>query len=322
MFVANQLVAVFVSLSLLFTSSIAVCQDATPPHAVSYSVVNSDKVPDLPDEYKHFQWHQFETANFEILAINHSQGLELLSRCEPLKTWCQRRWGLPDIPYQKKCMVLCVPTQEIFLRWFRQPDVDPRASKSKNADGSGREVYAIWIAGKSGYLTNVLPENQRYAHNLSDYFAFDDKKLIDAIIEVKDATNYNACNGNPYLPWNFSCRIVDYDQVARVIKSYMKLITSSDLPEYNDTLSPDQEKLISEVSKSSGIIKEAVSLSETTIHKPEDALREIYGWSDYRDFDESYGEYVRNLAYDIRTGRTPDMGMTWFVPKKHFGESK
>ena len=62
-------------------------------------------------------------------------------------------------------------------------------------------------------------------------------------------------------------------------------------------------------------------LNATVSSDPITGLK-IYGFKGYGHLDISYKAYVHNLSYDISVGRTPNMGLTWFVPKKIRSNSK
>jgi len=301
----------------ILLATVANAEEIAPtPYPVSYSIVDSVAVPGIPEEYKHFRWHRFETPNFEVLAINRHQAIGLLNRCEPLKTWAQRRWGLQDVVYNRKCMVLCVPTQEIFKKWFRRPDVDPKVAKSKNVDGSDREVYAIWLAGEQGYLENKLPEKIGRV-NLLNYEA-----------------TYNISIGH-WAHVGMSALNNHVNEVRRLLGSLDPKDSYKSKAVFKQTTQRVMGRLNNQEYRARAAVlclmlrkqqyggeKFIWFLSTMASSGPDQALATVYGWQGCAGFDVSYTRYVQNLVYDIRVGRTPNMGLTWFVPKKDRQSSK
>ena len=249
-------------------------------------------VPKLSEDLKDLQWYRYTTKNFEILSIDREQGVWLSEYLEKLKTWTQKRWGLTDIPYGKQCMVICVPQQEIFSKWFRQRDIVPAEVETKNVDGSPRQVYVIWISGDTGFLTNSLPEKFGLVNLINYESTFSGVKLPQWM-----HTGMSALNND--------------------VKSVRTLLGSLDQNKTYDIRSIDNKGQAAAVclflkkqhDGSARFVKFMEVCSKSSL---EQAIR-VYGWTGYNDFNRSLNAYVRALVYDIRVGKTPDMGITWFL---------
>lgn len=308
----NRLLFVFV-FSLISLAN--VFGEEVVPYKVNYSMVSSYMVPNIPQEYRHLRWHRFETPNFEILSINQEQGVELLNHCEPLKSWVQNRWGFPESDYiveidgkrqQTKCMVICIPNKKIFEKWYRQSYIDPKLSVSKNLDGSDRWVYATWIAGEDGFLKNVLPGKIGWVNLLN----YEEKNNVNlpywAIVGMSELDN-------------------DVDQIRKLI---VKLKDSP--PVDPEDLFSEREGFVGDKNyrakvacvclllrrQKDGRKRFVTFLLDSLSMGEEKALSKNYGWSDYGHFEKTLNDYIKKLSYDISVGRTPDMGLTWFVPRK------
>lgn len=285
---------------------------AVPPLAmaqqnVAYTVVDSTSVPGLPEEYRDFKWYRFETENFEILSIDWKQGAAIKKDVEELRQWTQRRWGLKDVRYTRKCMILCVPSQDIYKKWFRRDDVDPKIAKSKNRDGSGRDVYGIWIAGEPGFMINRLPEKVGWV-NLLNYESSFNIKLphwlhVGMSVLNNDVNTIRRIIGSLDPNGTYSSRDVFQKTVPSGLDSRQYRARAAALCLLLRKQQFGGSKFVEFMStiNRSGNVEQALS---------------VYGWRSGQDFDRSYNVYVRNLSYDIGIRRTPHMGLTWFVLKK------
>ncbi len=272
---------------------------------------------DLPPEYQNYRWYRFTTQNFEILSIDKHAGQQAQRKVERLRSWVYERWGLQDIPFRmpgnkdgRRCLIICVPDAQTYKKWFRRTDVDPKISKSKNLDGSEREVYAIWIATEGNWLTGVLPEKIGRVCLLHYEKVFQVKFGRWAHVGMSALNNdvrtirsmFSELNTDDYLSsqeifTQQSQRPGTTDRVFRRNAAALCLLLRKQQggdARFNEFL-------------------ETYSSTENA----NQALA-VYGWRGFTHFNKSYGAYVKNLAYDIRHDRTPDMGLVWFVPKAKF----
>lgn len=271
--------------------------------AMAGKEINSQSVPAIPEEYKNLRWHLFETDNFEVLSIDSSQGAKIAATAEKIKKWSNERWGLSDVTYNKKCMILCVQSGETFKKWFHKADIDPKVTKSKNADGSDRDVYAIWIAGETDFISKQLPEKISQV-NLMNYESVNNTKLPkwayvgmsflnNDVPMIREAFAKSDPSGS-YV----SKFVLDEANVAddkyKTQAAMMCLLLKKQKDGHN--------KFVKLISMDSGI----------------NAITTVYGY-DANAFDIAFNSYVKNISHDIRNNQTPDMGMTWFVPTKKKG---
>jgi len=132
---------VIVVLMTFFVSNYAMSQQV--------SSVKSDVVPiptrsndvklDLDDKV----WNRWETDNFVILSLDLNQGLYLYNNLENIKNWTFTRWGIDNIPFQKRvykegfpmepeCVLVCVPNEEYLKKLFRLEGDYSEVQKSGN----------------------------------------------------------------------------------------------------------------------------------------------------------------------------------------------
>jgi len=288
---------------------LAVCQVAFADPVdipMECTMVTSSTVPGIPDEYKDWKWYRFVTDNFEVLSIEKSSGEAITRRVESLKTWANNRWDFEDRPYQHKCMILCVPSKEIFKLWFRQRNIAPKITKSKNMDGSDRTVYAIYIAGVDRYLTAKLPE-QVGRVNLMDYeIAHQSNIRLGHWAHVgMSALNNDLATVRKMLGTEY-----DPGSVQRVFAPDMPVIEDS-----TDAYRRRAAALCLMLRKLHGGGSAFKSFVLQSAANGADNALKVYGFEDYEHLDSNYTTYVRNLSYDIDHRRTPDMGLTWFTTR-------
>ncbi len=275
---------------------------------------------DLPPEYQNYRWYRFTTQNFEILSIDAKAGKQAQVRVERLRSWIYARWGLQDIPFRqsdldgnergRRCLIICVPDAQTYKKWFRRTNVDPKISKSKNLDGSERDVYAIWIATEGNWLTGVLPEKIGRVCLLN----------YEEVFRVKFGrwahVGMSALNND-----------------VRTIRSMFSDLSTEDQLDGQKIFTQQQQRpgtTDAEFRRSSAALCLFLRKQQggntrfnqflETYSSTENANQalEVYGWRGFTHFNKSYGAYVKNLAYDIRHDRTPNMGLVWFVPKSKF----
>ena len=295
----------------------AVCMAVPNKTALESTTVDSSAVPSIPDEYKDWKWHRYETENFEVLAIKKDHGEAIAKRAEHLKTWANERWGFEDKSYWHKCMILCVPTQDVFRKWFRRTDVDPKIAKSKTLSGHDRTVYGIWLSGEGRYLTAVLPEKIGRINLLNfEIINTDGSKPGVGEKQVKlgkwahvgmsalnnDLTTIRQMLGSEYKPYSVKALFAEEVPVIG--------------PETALSYRARAAALCLMLRKLRGSERYMSFLIGSSIVGPQASLDVVYGFERYEQFQVRYDRYVRNLAFDIQHNKTPDMGLTWFLPKK------
>ena len=258
----------------------------------------------LPPEYQNYRWYWFQTANFEIMSIDWSAGWQAAQRVEQLRSWTFKRWQLPDTNLDKKCLIVLVPDQSTFQKWFRKSsNIDPKVAKSKNADGSTRDVYGIWMTSEGSWLTSVLPEKVSFVSLMAfetqhrvqlGYWAkvgmsslSNDVNALRALFRGLRATDTNALFGmtkqGEVTPPSFKA------QAAAACLLLRKQMNGGDL-------------FVQCLQRYAGTNNAAWAIK-------------VFGWPSMAEFNHSYQAYASNLAYDVQANVTPDMGLLWFVEK-------
>lgn len=283
-------------------------EPATKVHKVKYSLVKASliQIPGLPDEYKDLQWHLYETQNFEALAIDQSQAMAIAERCEELKTWTQERWGFQDTSYNKKCMILCVPNDELFKKWFRRSHIAPKVAKSKTPEGTDRDVYAIWMSGGDRFVSKKLPELITRVNMLNHESVHKVKLPCWAQVGMSALNN-------------------DITSLRELLANQGKGVTVGELfkQEFDSSGNVEDADFRANAAafclmmrKSSGHANFNKFMSAAMAGDSAQALG-VYGQNiNVPTVEVLFASYRQTLARDLQSGRVPNMGLTWFTPKK------
>ena len=79
-------------LVLVLFNCVAIAQDSNILMPAGQQVVQND--------FQDLVWNRYTTENFTILSIENKQGKWLSYNIENIKSWCVKRWGLPNIKFE------------------------------------------------------------------------------------------------------------------------------------------------------------------------------------------------------------------------------
>lgn len=253
--------------------------------------------PALPPEYQNLRWHRFVTDNFEIVSIDKDQGKNIKDKSEEIRSWIYKKWGLQNVAFTNKCIVVCVKDKETFKKWFKKDDIEPKLTKSKNLDGTDREVYAIWVCGET------MGSNLR--------------EKISRVCLLNYEKTYNI-----KLPSWSHVGISFLNNDIQVVKTGLQSIDekTSNLAQIKLDQCTPEEKYNAAcfclfLRKQHNGDKKFISFLEAYNASGSDvnSIVSVYGWKSGDEMAASYVAYRANLVYDLKSGRTPDMGLFWFV---------
>lgn len=253
---------------LIFISSNVYCQDIK-----------------VPEKYKDLKWHYRETKNFEILALSEKDANTLEEKAEKAKRWIQGRWQLSLLPFNKRCMIVCVNSDELFRDFFHSDDVIPKITKSKNEDNQDREVYCIWISSeKEDWLYSILPGKIGYICALD----CEHPLPMWAVVGMSELCN-------------------DTNSIGKVLREKPPEIDIFSVKEYEK----DKQKEMRYYSVCLCLMLK----KEFGIKGFNRFIKDGYQGIDFRSlqqFKNSYYTYCKNLTYDINHSKTPKSYFTWF----------
>jgi len=258
----------------------------------------------LPPEYQNYKWFWFKTANFEIMSIDWEAGWQAAQRVESLRAWTFKRWDLPDSNFDKKCLIVLVPDQQTFQKWFRKsPNIDPKVAKSKNADGSSRDVYGVWLTTEGSWLTSVLPEKVSFV----SLMAFESQYRVQLGYWAKVGMSSLSNDVTTLRSMFAGLQPID----ARTLFSTTPQGEVTD-PAFKAQAAAACLLLRKQPFGCARFVQCLQRYSDT--HDPAQSLS-VFGWSGIDDFSRNYQAYVINLAYDVQNNVTPDMGFLWLVKR-------
>jgi hypothetical protein len=252
-------------------------------------------------ELQNLQWNRYTTPNFVVLSIDDAQGKWLADNLEKIKTWCLTRWGFPDIKFSKECRVMCVPNRPLMKKLF---NLNNSSYEIRRKDGK-LEISVLWLIlddkpNKTipNELTSVCLAEFEAQHNVKlGYYIHRGMSLLNLPQEISRQS--------------LAALGMDVAKGETIFNSEKMFSLTEE--EYNK-LSPDQQKTFEQQSialclllrKEFGEAKMQGFFRLAARNKHEDVMRLIYGFRDYRHFDQSYGRYMRDLTNDILQNKTPD----------------
>jgi hypothetical protein len=252
----------------------------------SYCLSQEDTLK-VPDKYKDLKWHFAETKNFEILALKESEAEKLEKEIENVRIWVQKRWQLPSSNFNKKCMIVCVNSHELFKEFFHEDDVTPKVSVSKNDDNTDREVYCIWLSsGDPNWLYSTLPGKVGYV-SLLNYENEVEKLPYWAYVGMSELSN------SP-------------DAIKAILREH-----------------PPEMDIFGVKSAQTGNEKQIkyYSMALCLMLRKEFGIKGFHkflkeghsglGFRSEKEFKTSFYTYCRNLTYDIVNSKTPVSYFTW-----------
>lgn len=260
----------------------------------------------VPDPYKNMQWHRKQTQNFEIVAIDAAHAQQLSVYVENLKTWIYKRWGLNNVPFDKPCMIICVPSQAIFSEFFRKDSIEPHIANSKNFDGADRSVYGIWIAADTSgrWLTASLPEKIGRVCMMNYESTY--RIGLGLWLQVGSATLNNDVGVIRSVLSRASSTTLSAEQLfAETQASY-----DAKTPEQKMEFRRCSTALCLLLRKEFGEQRFHSFLSQTAAQGS--PAIQVYGFTSLSQLNASYIAYVNNLSYDLQQGVTPNSYLTWF----------
>lgn len=262
----------------------------------------------LPEEFKDLQWNRYVTKNFEILSIDEKQGLHLHKNLEKVKTWIYHHWGMKDITFKRKCMVICTPTDEMFKKFFRKEDVSPKYND---------KVSAVWVSldsNKGNWLKTIVSEKITHIclYEFRDAY---DIKLRPWMVYGMSVLNTDPSYASGIISKNnFVSRNGTYINGGMSTKQIFETT-------FEDIESEDQEykgKFKAQSAVLTLFLKKELTGGRekfkkfVVVENYKEGLRKVYEFRDLGDFESKYRRYLFNLVYDINRNRTPRSYFTWY----------
>jgi hypothetical protein len=244
---------------------------------------------------ENLKWHRRTVGKFEILSLNDEQGKFLQKNLPQIKKWALTRWGFQNIPMTANCRIMCVPNDELMKKLFRI-----RRSKSEPfRDHEGKTIHVAFLQlddrpvnSVAGPLTTVFLSEieKKHNHKLGFWAHRGMNKLNATVPKIR----------SDFLEFKKSKKRFSAKELLKMKEKDWRGLVEKDRDLYDNQCMAMMLLLRKEFGQ-----RNLHSFLGTNIKNPK-AIWEVYGFSGYREFDESYKRYITDVTNDISKNRTPD----------------
>jgi len=241
----------------------------------------------VQNDFQDLVWNRYTTDNFTILSIENKQGKWLSYNIENIKSWCLKRWGLPNIKFEKECRIMVVPNKELLKKLF---NISESKYEARIVDGK-LEIIALWLSLDSEEdlvdtvpyfvtICSMLEIDQKFNTKSNILLTKGMAELNRSLVKIKE--NLKAVN-------------IDNKDIVSVFNLDVKKMSQDDL---------NKSLIISlMLRKEFGESKFLRFLFSNKNTK--DSLGLIYGF-DPDSFSKSYNRYCKDISKDIKDNKVPD----------------
>lgn len=259
------------------------------------------EISSAPEELNGLRWNRWTSDSFVVCSIDDVQAQYLHKHLEHVKTWSLARWGLPDVEFSAECKLICVGDPSLFKKLFNL--TSSRVEIRRDESGKIKETVIFLLADGPPSATVPVPVmevalaefSQRYnlkpgvwAYRGMAHLNGSIAQIRQKVLEVKPVLD---SDGGIY----FSKGILTIDPAAY------------------DALPPEKQALYDRCAMlfcfflrrefGQDRYLEFLKFGES----PEAALKRVYGFSSFDEFDRSYGRFLQDLTREVGEGRTPDL---------------
>ena len=274
-------------LALVFSNCAVFAQDSNILMPAGAQLVQND--------FQDLAWNRYTTDNFTILSIENKQGKWLSYNIENIKSWCLKRWGLPNIEFEKECRIMVVPNKELLKKLF---NISESRYEARMVDGK-LEIIALWLSLDSEEdLVDTVP----YFVTICSLLEIDQKFNIKSnLLLTKGMAELNRSlvkiKGNIKIASDIEGK--DIVNALGVDSTKYKKMSQDDLKNFNSKSLIVSLMLRKEFGESR-FLRFLFSNKNTN-----DSLGVIYNF-DSESFDKSYTRYCKDLASEIKSDKVPD----------------
>ena len=249
----------------------------------------------VQNDFQDLAWNRYTTDNFTILSIENKQGKWLSYNIENIKSWCLKRWGLPNIEFEKECRIMVVPNKELLKKLF---NISESRYEARMVDGK-LEIIALWLSLDSEEdLVDTVP----YFVTICSLLEIDQKFNIKSnLLLTKGMAELNRSlvkiKGNIKIASDIEGK--DIVNALGVDSTKYKKMSQDDLKNFNSKSLIVSLMLRKEFGESR-FLRFLFSNKNTN-----DSLGVIYNF-DSESFDKSYTRYCKDLASEIKSDKVPD----------------
>lgn len=241
----------------------------------------------VQNDFQDLVWNRYTTENFTILSIENKQGKWLSYNIENIKSWCLKRWGLPNIKFEKECRIMVVPNKELLKKLF---NISESKYEARIVDGK-LEIIAVWLSLDSEedlvntvpyFITicSVLEIDQKFNTKSNLFLTKGMAELNRSLVKIKE---------------NLKIANIDDKDIIKAFSTDVKKMSQDDL---NKSLIVSL--MLRKEFGESRFLRFLFSNKNTN-----DSLGLIYNF-DSESFTKSYARYCKDLASEIKDNKVPD----------------
>jgi hypothetical protein len=249
----------------------------------------------VQNDFQDLVWNRYTTENFTILSIENKQGRWLSYNIENIKSWCLKRWGLPNIKFEKECRIMVVPNKELLKKLF---NISESRYEARMVDGK-LEIIALWLSLDSEEdlvdtvpyfvtICSVLEIDQKFNTKSNIFLTKGMAELNRSLVKIKD--NIKIASG---------VEAKDIFGTLGVDSTKYKKMSQDDLKNFNSKSLIVSLMLRKEFGESR-FLRFLFSNKNTN-----DSLGLIYNF-DPESFGKSFTRYCKDLASEIKDNKVPD----------------
>lgn len=270
--------------------------------------------PATADAAKEPEWNRWTSDSFVVHAITNDKGKYLKNNLENIKTWILERWGLHQFSFGKETVqtkegpkqyshvkLWCMDNPTQFKDHFGIED--SKVEVIRDSDGGIKNIEVFLLLNDSPAadipipLTEAVLAEFETLHNTKfSWWAYRGMGLLNGTI--------------PQIKKN----LIDLGKkLTPDAKIYLSKSLLTMTKEDWEGQNPDNRELFDQESaclclllrKEFGQLRMMHFLNESQ-KDPEKALKKIYEFKNYDQFNASFYRYMAQLAKDIDSGKTPN----------------
>jgi len=244
--------------------------------------------PPVPEEF----WNRWQTENFIILSYNQKQGEYLSKNIEKMKSWVFARWGLPDVEFSGECKIACVPTKDLMKELYRLDHSAIYNKRKPNGKIESTTIFLILDKPPACVIPIGLTEvclNELCTRNIKiGFWAHRGMAILNGTLpQIRQELG------------SLKTKAMPSQRLFSMSESDWRA-----LPEETQILFDQQAATTCLLLRKE--FGQSKFLTFVLTDNKEKDLKEIFGFSSERKFDEALERYITNLSEDINKGKTPD----------------
>lgn len=233
-----------------------------------------------------------ETKNFEIICNNKGYADRLAEDIEHIKRSIYLRWGMEDVDFNNKCMLVCVDDPKLYKELYKRD----KSVYNANYRHKNKEISAIWFYMSNDWRDSVLSVKLTEAC-LHEYSLVKNVKFPTWMIVGISNLNGSEKHINNLLKNSYKMMETGFDHYDAESILKQKL----DNENYDQWLSV-QSTLLCLYLKKELKMKDILSFCRKNSLL---VIREDLKFESFEEFNYQFEKYMFNLSFDLFNDKTP-----------------